>query len=83
MVEFHKEVLQVSLDLEILFETGNVRDCHPVITLILGPKISRMRMLEIWTVNDKNRSELLSFLVWKVEKVVCVSNLLQLPAPPW
>ncbi|KAK9177736.1 hypothetical protein WN943_026925 [Citrus x changshan-huyou] len=40
MVEFHKEVLQGSLDLEILFETGNVRDCHPFITLILGPKIS-------------------------------------------
>ena len=83
MVKFHKEVLQGSLDLEILFETGNVRDCHPFITLILGPKIYGMRMLEIWTVNDKNRSELLSFLVWKVENVVCVSNLLQLPTPPW
>ncbi|KAK9225792.1 hypothetical protein WN943_010837 [Citrus x changshan-huyou] len=60
MVEFHKEILQGSLDLEILFKTGNVRDCHPFITLILGPKIFGMRMLEIWTVNDKNRSELLS-----------------------
>jgi len=82
MVEFHEEVLQGSFDVEILFKTGNMRDCGPFITLILGPKISGMRMLEIWTVNDKNRSELLSFLVWKVEKVVCVSNLLQLPAPP-
>ncbi|KAK9232917.1 hypothetical protein WN943_023165 [Citrus x changshan-huyou] len=40
MVEFHKEVFQGSLDLEILFETGNVRDYHPFITLILDPKIS-------------------------------------------
>ncbi|KAK9225819.1 hypothetical protein WN943_010864 [Citrus x changshan-huyou] len=70
MVEFYKEVLQGSLDMKILFETGNVRDCHPFITLFLGPKVSGMRILKIWTVNDKNRSELLSFLIWKVEKVV-------------
>ena len=62
--------------------TGNVRDYYLFITLIIGLKISSMKMLEIWIVNDKNRSELLSFLVWKVEKVACVSNLLQLPAPP-
>ena len=63
--------------------TGNVRDYYLFITLIIGLKISSMKMLEIWIVNDKNRSELLSFLVWKVEKVVCVSNLWQLLAPPW
>ena len=36
MVEFHKEVLQGNLDMEILFEIGTVRDYHPFITLILG-----------------------------------------------
>ena len=59
-----------------MFKTSNVRDDHPFITLVLGPKILGMRMLEVWTMDDKDRSELLSFLVWKVEKVVCVSNLL-------
>ncbi|KAK9225798.1 hypothetical protein WN943_010843 [Citrus x changshan-huyou] len=28
MVEFHKAILQGSLDLKILFETGNIRDIH-------------------------------------------------------
>ena len=83
MVEFHEEVLQGSFDVEILFKTGNVRNSVPFRTLILCLKILGMRMLEVWTMDDKNRSELLSFLVWKVEKVVCVSNLLQLPVPPW
>ena len=65
MVEFHEEVLQGSFDLEILFKTSNVRDCHPFITLVLGPKILCLRMLEVWTMDDKNRSELFSFLVWE------------------
>ena len=46
MVEFHKEVLQGSFDVEILFKTSNVRNNVPFITLILCPKILGMRMLE-------------------------------------
>ena len=51
--------------MEILFKTGNVKNSGPFITLVLCPKILGMRMLEVWTVNDKNRSELFSFLVWE------------------
>ncbi|KAK9222245.1 hypothetical protein WN944_010680 [Citrus x changshan-huyou] len=46
MVEFHEEVLQGSFDVEILFKTGNMRDCGPFITQILSPKILGMRMLK-------------------------------------
>ena len=63
MVEFHEEVLHGSFDVEILFKTGNVRNSVPFRTLILCPKVLGMRMLEVWTMDDKNRSELFSFLV--------------------
>ncbi|KAK9180812.1 hypothetical protein WN944_023947 [Citrus x changshan-huyou] len=65
VVEFHEEVFQGSFDLEILFKTGNVRNNDPFITLIMCPKIFGLRMLEVWTVDNKNNSELFSFLVWK------------------
>ncbi|KAK9174846.1 hypothetical protein WN944_026850 [Citrus x changshan-huyou] len=42
----------------VMVKTGNVRNSDPFITLILCPKIFGLRMLEVWTVDNKNSSEL-------------------------
>ena len=76
MVKFYEEVFQGNFDLKILFKIGNVRNSDPFIILIMCPKIFGLRMLEVWTMDDKNSSELFSFLVWEFQKTMCVIYLL-------
>ena len=56
MVEFDEKIFQGSFDMEILFKIGNVRNNDPFITLIMCQKIFGVRILKVWTVDNKNNS---------------------------